>query len=88
MLTKLNIFNKCLLFKNFSVFSKLKKFQKSEELSNSEVYKNIRNPEEIKVELEEPRLKTGRTKLKKDSKSLTPEELEILKNLPNQTISN
>lgn len=88
MFTKVNIFRKNLLFKNFSLFSKIKKHSKSEEVAGAQVFQNLKNPDEISIEIEEPLNENlAKAKNKKSSKGLTERELEILKNLPKQTIS-
>jgi hypothetical protein len=89
MFTKVNIFRKNLLFKNFSIFSKIKKHSKSEEVAGAHVYQNMKNPDEINIEIDDsPNDNLYKANNKKSSKGLTEKELEILKNMPKETISN
>jgi len=89
MLTKVNLFRKSLLIKNFSLLSKIKKHGKSEEISTAQVFQNLKNPDDLKIEIEnEPKIiNSKKEKFNKNPKALTEEELEILKNLPKETIS-
>ena len=88
MFTKVNIFRKNFLFKNFSVFAKIKKHNKSEELASNQPFKNMKSPDEINIEIDETNKFPSNKKInKKDSKILTERELEVLKNLPKETIS-
>lgn len=90
MFTKVNIFRKNLLFKNFSMFSKIKKHSKSEEVAGAQVFQNMKNPDEINIEIDDSANENlaKANKNKKSSKGLTERELEILKNLPKETLSN
>lgn len=74
--------------KDFSIFQKIKKLTKSAEYKNTESINSQRNPDDIEVEYDRPDKTQNKKKQKKSYKGLTPEELTVLKNLPNDTISN
>jgi len=90
MFAKVIFFRRNTIFKSFSIFSKIKKHTRSEEVVGAKVFQNMKNPDEINIEIDEDSPKDNLTNLKNKNKSkgLTQRELEILKNLPKETISN
>ena len=69
MFTKVNIFKKNLLSKNFSIFSKIKNHNKSEDIGTAQLFQNLKKPDELKIEIEEPnKILTQKGKSKKKLK--------------------
>lgn len=85
MFTRIKFLKRNAIIKNFSLFSKIKQHNKSDELAVSEAYNSFKNIDQDNIF---PEYESEKNKVKKSGKKLTPEELEILKNLPKQTISN
>jgi hypothetical protein len=98
---KFPIFN--FIKKDFSIFQKIKKLVKSEDYKStteSISASGIKNPDDIEIEYDKPdkeKLTKKEKESKKDknkinsnknTKGLTAEELIVLKNLPNETVSN
>jgi hypothetical protein len=94
--------NSNIIRKDFSIFQKIKKLIKSEDYkstSDSFSASGIKNPDDIEVEYDQPNKESKKEKennknknknkinSNKNSKGLTAEELLVLKNLPNETVS-